>query len=83
LLSVSPSHLSAIRHHPNAEKALIDHFFGDDSLKVMAKRGEFVKRKGIYPPIADAEKIQTVEMDELDTAAYAEKRKEYRRIFFQ
>ena len=30
-----------------------------------------------------AEKIQTVEMDELDTAAYAEKRKEYRRIFFQ
>ena len=49
----------------------------------MAKHGEFVTRKGIYPPIADAEKIQTVEMDELDTAAYAEKRKEYRRIFFQ
>jgi hypothetical protein len=83
LLSVSPSHFSAFRHHPNTGKALIDHFLGDDSLKVMAKHGEFITRKGIYPPIADAEKIQTVEMDELDTAAYAEKRKEYRRIFFQ
>ncbi len=75
--------LSSRALHPNAGKALIDHFLADDSLKVMAKHGEFVTRKGIYPPIADAEKIQTVEMDELDTAAYAEKRKEYRRIFFQ
>ena len=49
----------------------------------MAKFGEFVTRKGIYPPLPDADKIQTVEMDELDTAAYAEKRKEYRKIFFQ
>ena len=53
--------------HPNAGKAFIDHFLGDDSLKIMAKHGEFVTRKGIYPPIPDADKIQIVEMDELDT----------------
>ena len=75
--------LSAKAHHPNAGKAFIDHFLGDDSLKIMAKHGEFVTRKGIYPPIPDADKIQIVEMDELDTQGFAEKRKEYRKIFFQ
>ena len=75
--------LSSKAHHPNAGKAFIDHFLGDDSLKIMAKHGEFVTRKGIYPPIPDADKIQIVEMDELDTQGFAEKRKEYRKIFFQ
>lgn len=69
--------------HPNAGKVLIDFFLSDDSIKIMAKSGEFVTRKGIYPPLADANKIQVVEMDELDTAGFAEKRKEYRKIFFQ
>ena len=49
----------------------------------MAKQGEFVTRKGIYPPIPDVDKIKIVEMDELDTNGFAEKRKEYRKIFFQ
>jgi len=75
--------LSSKAHHPSAGKAFIDHFLGDDSLKIMAKHGEFVTRKGIYPPIPDADKIQIVEMDELDTQGFAEKRKEYRKIFFQ
>lgn len=75
--------LSSKAHHPNAGKAFIDHFLGDESLKIMAKHGEFVTRKGIYPPIPDADKIQIVEMDELDTQGFAEKRKEYRKIFFQ
>ncbi len=75
--------LSSKATHPNAGKALIDHFLGDDSLKIMAKFGEFVTRKGIHPPLPDAEKIQTVAMDELDTAGYAEKRREFRKIFFQ
>jgi hypothetical protein len=66
--------------HPSA---FIDHFLGNDSLRIMAKHGEFVTRKGIYPPIADVDKIQIVEMDELDTQGFAEKRKEYRKIFFQ
>ena len=75
--------LSSTAHRPNAGKAFIDHFLGDESLKIMAQHGEFVTRKGIYPPIPDADKIQIVEMDELDTQGFAEKRKEYRKIFFQ
>ncbi len=69
--------------HPNAGKALIDFFLGDESMRIMARMGEFVSRKGLYPPLPDADKIQVVEMDELDTAGFAEKRKEYRKLFFQ
>jgi len=75
--------LSNKAQHPNAAKAFLDHFYSDDSLKIMAKHGEFVTRKGIYPPLPDAEKIQVVEMDELDTNGFAEKRKELRKIFLQ
>ena len=49
----------------------------------MAKAGEFVTRKGIYPPLPDAQKIKLVEMDELDTGGFAEKRREFRKLFFQ
>ena len=75
--------LSSKAAHPNAGKALIDFFLGDESLKSMAKAGEFVTRKGIYPPLPGADKIQVVEMDELDTAGFAEKRKEFKKIFYQ
>jgi iron(III) transport system substrate-binding protein len=67
--------------HPNAAKAFLDYFYSDESLKVMAKFGEFVTRKGINPPLADADKIQVVEMDEPDANMMAEKRKEDRKIF--
>jgi iron(III) transport system substrate-binding protein len=67
--------------HPNAAKAFLDFFYSDDSLKMMAKSGEFMTRKGIYPPLPDAEKIQIVPMDEPDASTMAEKRKEYRKIF--
>jgi iron(III) transport system substrate-binding protein len=73
--------LSSKAAHPNAAKAFLDHFYGDESLKIMAKFGEFVTRKGIYPPLADAEKIQVVPMDEPDVNLFAEKRKEYRKLF--
>ena len=36
---------------------------------------------GIHPALADADKIQVVEMDEPDANMMAEKRKEYRKIF--
>ena len=49
----------------------------------LAQDAKLVTRKGIYPPIADADKIQIIEMDELDTQGFAEKRKEFRKIFFQ
>src|SRR5919109_858262 len=63
--------------HPNAGKAFIDFFLDNESIKIMAAAGEFVTRKGIYPPLPGVQKIQLVEMDELDTAGFAEKRKEY------
>ena len=69
--------------HPNAGKALIDYFLGADSMKMLAKLGEFVNRKGVYPPLADADKIQFVEMVDLDKKGFAEKKKEYQQIFLR
>lgn len=73
--------MSSRAARPNAAKAFLDYFYSDESLKVMAKFGEFVTRKGIYPPLADADKINVVEMDEPDANQMAEKRKEFRKIF--
>ena len=69
--------------HPNAGKAFIDYFLGEESMTIMAKMGEFVNRKGVYPPLPDADKIQFVEMLDLDKKTFAEKKKEYTKIFLQ
>ena len=73
--------MSSRATRPNAAKAFLDYFYSDDSLRVMAKFGEFVTRKGINPPLPDADKINIVEMDEPDANQMAERRKEYRKIF--
>ena len=75
--------LGAKAPHPNAGKAFIDFFLGDEALRLMAGIGEFVTRKGIYPPLADADKIEMVEMDELDKKGFAEKMAEYGKIFLK
>ena len=69
--------------HPNAGKALIDYFLGPESMSMIAKLGEFVNRKGVYPPLPDADKIQFVEMVDLDSKQFAEKKKEYQQIFLR
>ncbi len=69
--------------HPNAGKAFIDYFLGPESMASMAKLGEFVNRKGIYPPLPDADKVQFVEMYDLDSKAFAQKKKEYQQIFLR
>ncbi|MBI2997598.1 MAG: extracellular solute-binding protein [Deltaproteobacteria bacterium] len=69
--------------HPNAGKTFIDFFLGDESMNIMAKMGEFVNRKGVFPPLPDADKIQFVEMLDLDTKGFAEKKKEYAKIFLR
>ena len=69
--------------HPNAAKAFIDFFLDEESMSIMAKAGEFVNRKGIYPPVPDADKIQFVEMDDLGEKVYAEKRKEFHKLFLR
>ena len=42
---------------PAAAKAFIDFFLDEESMKIQAETGEFVNRKGVYPPLADADKI--------------------------
>jgi iron(III) transport system substrate-binding protein len=69
--------------HPNAGKSLIDYFLGPESMAMIAKLGEFVNRKGVYPPLPDADKIQFVEMYDLDRKQSAEKKKEYQQIFLR
>ena len=73
--------LGAKAPHPNAGKAFMDFFLGEEGLKIMAGIGEFVTRKGIYPPIPDADKIEVVQMVDMDKKAYAEKMAEYKKIF--
>jgi iron(III) transport system substrate-binding protein len=73
--------LAAKAPHANAGKAFVDYFLGEESLKIMANIGEFVTRKGIYPPLADANKIELVDMIEMDKKAFAEKMAEYKKIF--
>ena len=67
--------------HANAGKAFIDYFLGAENMAALAKLGEFVNRKGIHPPLPDADKIQFVEMYDLDPKKFAEKKKEYQQIF--
>jgi ABC-type Fe3+ transport system substrate-binding protein len=66
--------------HPNAGKLFIDYFLDDESMKIMAKLGEFVNRKGIHPPPADAEKIQFVPMDKFDTRRTPKRRRSFRKF---
>ncbi|HTM10868.1 MAG TPA: extracellular solute-binding protein [Verrucomicrobiae bacterium] len=73
--------LAAKPPHPNAGKAFIDFFLGDEGMNIMAKMGEFVNRKGVLPPLPDADKIQFVNMIDLDTKGFAEKKKEYTKTF--
>jgi len=75
--------LAAKPPHPNAGKAFIDFFLGEEGLRLMAGIGEFVTRTGIYPPIPDADKIEMVEMDDMDQKGFADKMQEYRKIFLQ
>jgi iron(III) transport system substrate-binding protein len=75
--------LGARPPHPNAGKVFIDFFLDEEGLRLMAGIGEFVTRKGIYPPLPDADKIEMVEKDELDQKGFAEKMAAYRKIFLQ
>jgi iron(III) transport system substrate-binding protein len=68
---------------PNGGKAFIDFFLGDESMRILAKMGEFVNRKGIYPPLPGADKVQSVEMDDFDANQFKEKAQELQKIFLK
>ena len=69
--------------HPNAGKAFLDYYLDDESMRILAQNGEFVNRKGIYPPLPGADQIQYMQMENLDAKAFEEKKKEYGRIFLR
>lgn len=69
--------------HVNAGKAFIDYFLDDESMNLMSQLGEFVNRRGILPPLPGADKLGFVEMDDLTTKDFAEKKKEYTQIFLR
>ncbi len=75
--------LAAKAPHVNAAKAFIDYFLGEESMKTMAKMGEFVNRKGVVPPLPGVDKIGFVQMDDLSVKEFAEKKKEYQQIFLR
>jgi iron(III) transport system substrate-binding protein len=75
--------LGAKPPRPNAGKAFIDFFLDDESMKIQANTGEFVNRKGIYPPLADADKIKFVQMYQFGKEDFEKKKKEYQKIFLQ
>jgi iron(III) transport system substrate-binding protein len=75
--------LSEKAPRPNAGKAFIDFFLGDESMKMLAKAGEFVNRKGIYPSLPDADKIEAVEMDDFDAEGFKDKGQEYQKMFLR
>ncbi|MBM4264315.1 MAG: extracellular solute-binding protein [Deltaproteobacteria bacterium] len=75
--------LAAKAPRVNAGKAFVDYFLDDESMNTMAKLGEFVNRKGVLPPLPGADKIGFVEMDDLSTKDFADKKKEYTQIFLR
>jgi len=68
---------------PATAKAFIDFFLDEESMKIQADTGEFVNRKGVYPPLADADKIKFVQMYSFGKGDFEAKKKEYQKIFFQ
>ena len=75
--------LSKKAPHTNAGKAFIDFFLGDESMRIMAKNGESVNRQGVYPPIPGIDKVKLLDMEDFDTKGFAEKKKEYQKIFMR
>jgi iron(III) transport system substrate-binding protein len=75
--------LSSKAPRPNAGKAFIDYYLDDESMKILAQSGEFANRKGIYPPLPGAEKIQYVQMEVLEAKGFEQKKKEFGKIFLR
>lgn len=75
--------LGAKAPRPNAGKAFIDFFLDEESMKIQAATGEFVNRKGVHPPLPDADKIKFVQMYQFNKEDYEIKKKEFQKIFLQ
>ena len=67
--------------HPSAARLFEDFFISREGMEIMAKEGEFVTAKGVYPPIKGADKIKAVAMDELSRDEYKKWSAEMRKLF--
>ncbi len=67
--------------HPNAAKLFENFLISREGMEIMAKEGEFVTAKGIYPPTKDAEKINAVVIDELSSEEFKKWSAEFRTLF--
>ena len=80
------SHFVALSNkapRPSADKAFVDFYLDDESMKILAQSGEFVNRKGMYPPLPGADKIQYVQMEVLEAKAFEDRKKEFGKIFLK
>lgn len=75
--------LGAKAPRSSAGKAFIDFFLEEESMKIQADTGEFVNRRGVHPPLPDADKIKFVQMYQFGKEDYEIKKKEYQKMFFQ
>ncbi len=67
--------------HPNAARLFEDFFISRAGMEILAREGEFVTAKGLYPPIKDADKIKAVSMDEMTRDEYKKWARDFRKIF--
>ncbi|OGA14630.1 MAG: hypothetical protein A3H32_05970 [Betaproteobacteria bacterium RIFCSPLOWO2_02_FULL_63_19] len=67
--------------HPNAARLFEDFFISREGQEIMAREGEFVTAKGVYPPIKGADKIKAIQMHELDRKEYKKWAGEFRKMF--
>lgn len=67
--------------HPNAARLFEDFFISHEGMEILAREGEFVTAKGLYPPIKGAEKVNAIPMDEMDRKEYKKWSEQMRRLF--
>lgn len=67
--------------NPNAAKLWIDHWYGRDSMEILAKDCEFVNLRGVYPPLKDADKIKVIESAQRTGKEYKQLGEKYGKIF--
>ena len=73
--------ISARAPHPNAGKLFENFLISRTGMEILTKQGEFVTAKGLYPPIKDAEKLNTVMVDELSSEEFTRWAAEFRPLF--
>jgi len=73
--------ITAKAPHPNAARLFEDFFISREGMQILAREGEFVTAKGLYPPIKGAESIKAIPMDEMSRDEYKKWSGEMRKLF--